>query len=76
MDARDSKAVFQVIICARSSLHVRAVKEARRKVVGDMAKMLNSLTRRPHVGFLLLHLTNVCQVALTNLCSSVLLRIV
>src|SRR5450759_1310663 len=32
------KAMFQVIVGARQALHVIAVKEANRKVVGDVAK--------------------------------------
>jgi hypothetical protein len=32
------KALFQVIVGARQALHVIAVKEANRKVVGDVAK--------------------------------------
>src|SRR5712692_2163473 len=69
------KAMFQVIVGARQALHVIAVKEANRKVVGDVAKMLNGLAQRFQRSFLLLHLTNVCQVALTNLRPGVLLRI-
>ena len=69
------KAVFQIIVGARQSLDVVALKEASSKVVGDVTKMLNGLSERSHLGFVLLHLTNVCQVALSNLCPSVLLLI-
>jgi hypothetical protein len=37
--------------------------------------MLNGLSERSHLGLLLLHLANGCQVAFTNLCPSVLLII-
>ncbi len=37
--------------------------------------MLNGLAQRSQVGFLLLHLRKVGQVALTNLCSALLLLI-
>ncbi len=69
------KAMFEVIVGARQALHVIAVKEASGKVVGDVAKMLNGLTQRFQRSFLLLHLTNVCQVALPNLRPGVVLRI-
>jgi len=69
------KAMFQVIVGARQTLHVIAVKETRRKVVGDVAKMLNGLAQRFQRSFLLPHLTHVCQVALTNLRPGVVLRI-
>ena len=59
----------------RQALHVIAVKEANREVVGDMTKMLNSLSQLFQRSFLLLHLSNVCQVALTNLRPGVLLLI-
>jgi hypothetical protein len=75
MDAGDAKALFQIIIGTRQALHIIALKEARRKVVGDVAKMLNGLAQRFQRSFLLLHLTYVCQVALTNLCPDVLLLI-
>src|SRR2546425_303504 len=61
------KAMFQLIVGARQALHVIAVKEASRKVLGDVAKMLNGLPQRFQSSFPLPHLTNVCQVALTNL---------
>ena len=59
----------------RQALHVIAVKEANHEVVGDMTKMLNGLAQRFQKSFLLLHLTNVRQVALTNLRPGVLLLI-
>jgi len=40
-----------------------------------MTKMFNGLTERTHVGFLFLHLTHESEIALTNLCASVLLLI-
>ena len=67
--------MFQVIVGARQALHVIAVKEASRKVVGDVAKMLDGLAQRFQRSFLLLHLTHVCQVARTLLRPGVLLRI-
>ncbi len=67
--------MFQVIVGARQALHVIAVKETSRKVVGDVAKMLNGLAQRFQRSFLLLYLTHVCQVALTNLRPGVFLRI-
>ena len=51
------------------------MKETSCEVVGDVTKVLHGLTQRSHVGFLFLHLVNVCQVAFTNLCSGVLLWI-
>src|SRR5213080_1927301 len=42
------KAMFQLIVGAWQSLHVIAVKEASRKVIGDVAKMLNGLPKRFH----------------------------
>ena len=69
------KAVFQIIVGARQSFHVIALKEASRKIVADMKKMLNGLSKRFEVGFLLLHLRKENQVALANLCPSVLLLI-
>ncbi len=69
------KAMFQVIVGARQALHVIAMKQTRSKVVGDVAKMLNSLAQRFQRSFPLLHLTHVCQVALTNLRPGVVLRI-
>jgi len=69
------KAMFQVIVGTRQALHVIALKEARRKVVGDVAKMLNGLAQWVQRSFLLLHLTHVCQVARTSLCPGVLLII-
>ncbi len=65
--------MFQIIIGARQSLDVIALKERSLEVVSDVTKMLNGLTQRSHVGFL--HLANVCQVALSNLCPGVLLVI-
>lgn len=38
------KAMFQIIIGTRQALHVIALKEASRKVVSDVAKMLNGQT--------------------------------
>jgi hypothetical protein len=66
--------MFELIVGARQSFDIIAVKKPSRKVLGDVAKMLNGLTERPEGG-LLLHLTNVCQVVRTHLCSGVLLRI-
>ncbi len=43
MNPCDPKAMFQVIVGAWQALQVIAVKEASRKVVGDVAKMLNGL---------------------------------
>jgi hypothetical protein len=73
MDAGHAKAMLQLIIGSRQSFDIRAVKKPSRKVLGDVAKMLNGLTERLEGG-LLLPLTNVCQVVLTNLCSCVVLR--
>src|SRR6266566_8493930 len=42
------KAMLQVIVGARQALHIIAVKEASRKVLGDVAKMLNGLAQRFH----------------------------
>jgi hypothetical protein len=67
--------MFQIIIGTRQALHVIALKEASRKVVSEMAKMLNGLSERLHLGLLSLHLANECQVAFTNLCPGVLLII-
>ena len=75
MNPCDTKAMFQIIIGTRQALHVIALKKASRKVVSDMAKMLNGLSERLHFGLLFLHLANVCQVAFTNLCPGVLLII-
>ncbi len=75
MNPCDAKAMFQLIIGTRQALHVRALKEASRKVVSDVANMLNGLSERLHLGLLLLHLANGCQVAFTNLCPGVLLII-
>ncbi len=38
-------------------------------------KGASGLSERSHLGLLLLHLANVCQVAFTNLCPGVLLLI-
>ena len=51
------------------------MKETSREVVGDVTKVLNSLSERSHMGLLFLHLANVCQITLTNLCPGVLLWI-
>jgi len=75
MDPCDAKAMFQIIVGARQSLYIIAMKEPRRKVGGLVAKMLNGLAQRPYVGFLHLHLANVCQVAFTNLYAGMLLII-
>jgi len=69
------KAVFQIIVSPRQSLHVIALKEASSKVVGDVTKMLNGLSERSHLGLVLLHLTHESQVALSKLCPSGLLWI-
>jgi hypothetical protein len=75
MDPCHPKAMFQIVVRARQSLDVLALKETGGEVVGAMTKMLKSLAQRFHVHLLLLHLTNVCQVALTNLRPGVLLVI-
>jgi hypothetical protein len=67
--------MLQLIIGTRQALHVIAHKEASRKVVSNVAKMLNSLSERLHLGLLFPHLANGCQVAFTNLCPGVLLII-
>ena len=51
------------------------MKETGGEVVGDVTKVLNGLVQRFHVHFLLLHLTDESQVALTNLRPGVLLLI-
>jgi hypothetical protein len=56
MDASHPKAMLQLIIGARQSFDIIAVKKPSRKVVGDVTKMLNGLTQRPYLSFLLLHL--------------------
>jgi hypothetical protein len=43
MDPCDPKAVFQIIVGARQSLDVIALKETGGEVVGDVTKMLNGL---------------------------------
>lgn len=75
MDSRHAKAMFQIIVGARQSLHVIAMKEPSGKVAGDMTKVFNSFTQRSCIRFLLLHLRNERQVALSNLFSGVLLHI-
>jgi len=75
MDPCHPKAMFQIIIGPRQSLDVIALKQASREVVSDVTKVLNGLSQQSYVGFLLLHLANVCQVALSNLCPGVLLVI-
>lgn len=75
MDPCHPKALFQIVVRARQSLDVIAMKETGGEVIGDVTKMLNGLAQRFHVSFLLLHLTNVCQVALTNVRAAVLLVI-
>ena len=67
--------MFQIVVRARQSLNVIALKETGGEVVGDVTKMLNGLAQRFHVHFLLLHLTHESQVALTNLRPGVLLVI-
>src|SRR5260370_12701807 len=51
------------------------MKEASRKVVGDVAKVFNGLTKRFHICFLLLHLPHKSQVAFANRCPGMLLLI-
>jgi hypothetical protein len=67
--------MFQIVVGARQSLDVIAMKETSREVVGDVTKMLNGLAQRFHVHFLLLYLTHESQVARTSLRPAVLLVI-
>jgi len=67
--------MFQIVVGARQSLDVIAMKETSREVIGDVTKMLNGLAQWSQLGFLFLHLANECQVAFTNLCPGVLLII-
>ena len=67
--------MLQFIIGSRQPFDIIAVKKPSCKVLGDVAKMLNSLTERAHIRFLFLHLIHKSQVVLTHLRSSVLLRI-
>src|SRR5205085_12437810 len=75
MDPCHPKAMFQIVVRARQSLDVIAMKETCGEVVSDVTKMLNGLAQRFHVHFLLLHLSHESQVALTNLRPAVLLVI-
>jgi hypothetical protein len=75
MDSCHPKAVFQIIVGARQSLDVIAMKQTTSEVVGDMTKMFKGLTQRTHVGFLFLHLTHESEITLTNLGTRVLLGI-
>ena len=67
--------MLQLIIGSRQSFDIIAVKKPSRKVLGDVAKMLNGLTQRPHIRFLFLQLIHESQVVLTHLCSGMSLRI-
>jgi hypothetical protein len=56
MDAGNPKAVLQLIIGARQSFDIVAAKKSSSKVVGDVAKVINSFTERSSLSFLLPHL--------------------
>jgi len=72
MNPCDSKAMFQCVVGSRQPLHVVALKETSRKVLGDVTKALNGFPQRFHPGFLLPHLFDASQIGLPNLCSRVL----
>jgi len=67
--------MLQLIVGAGQALHVIALKQTCREIVGDVTKMLKRTGKWPQRGDLVSHLRKVSQIPFTDVLSCVLLGI-
>jgi len=75
MGTGDPKTVLQIIVGTREVWHIVTVKKPRRKVLGDLRKMIDGGAQHAQLPFLLLHLGYEGQIVFTDLGSCLLLVI-
>src|SRR5262249_1635238 len=71
----NAKTVLQVIVGTWQVWHIIALKQAGRKVLGDLHEMLDSFAQRAQTRLLFLHLPKMHQIPLPNLRARLLLMI-
>ena len=72
MDTRHPETMLQVIVRAGQPLDVITVKEPGCEVLGDVAKVLTCLRKRPESGKIIPHPRQVCQIPFSNVLTAVL----
>ena len=72
MDACDSETVLQIIVGTRQPFDVITLKDPCSEVVGDVAKMLKRLRKRPQRSKIIPHPCQMSQILFLDLLTAVL----